>query len=221
MKLQVRDTGTGMAPEIRDRIFDPFFTTKKAGEGSGLGLSVVHGIVQQCDGYITVESEPGRGSTFTVYFPKVTARPAPDAQTDHALPTGHERILFIDDEEALVEMGRDLLAELGYAVVSRTSSKEALDLFAQDPSRFDLVMTDQTMPNMTGLELVRKILSLRPDIPIILCTGFSHLLDADSAKAAGVRAFVMKPLTKGEIARTIRKVLDGQEVLLQPSSGNR
>jgi PAS domain S-box-containing protein len=208
MKLVVRDTGAGISAEIIDRIFDPFFTTKKLGEGTGLGLSVVHGIVKQSNGYITAESEPGRGSTFTVYFPKTTTEAETIDIGNESLPTGDERILFVDDEEALVEMGEDVLAELGYEVTSRTSSREALSLLKEDPSRFDLMITDQTMPEMTGIELAREILVLKPDMPIIMCTGFSQLVDADKAKAAGIRAFAMKPLTKREIARTIRQVLD-------------
>ncbi|MGA9134935.1 MAG: response regulator, partial [Candidatus Sulfotelmatobacter sp.] len=127
---------------------------------------------------------------------------------DDELPTGSERILFIDDEEALVEMGEDILAELGYEVTSRTSSREAFALFTADPSRFDLVITDQTMPEMTGVELAKGILALRADMPVIMCTGFSYVVNEESAKAAGIRDFAMKPLTKREIARTIRKVLD-------------
>jgi len=206
--LTVRDTGTGIAPDIMDKIFDPFFTSKKFGEGTGLGLSVVHGIVKQSDGYITVESELDRGSTFAVYFPMITGELETDAIRDDVLPTGSERILFVDDEEALVEMGKDVLTELGYDVTARASSREALALFRLDPSRSDLVITDQTMPEMTGVELAKEILAIRSDVPVILCTGFSHLVDADAAKAAGIRAFAMKPLTKGEIARTIRNVLD-------------
>ena len=209
VKLTVRDTGVGMSPNIMERIFDPFFTTKKLGEGSGLGLSVVHGIVKQHDGYITVISEPGQGATFTVYFPKVSEGMETDEITDDDLPTGTERVLFVDDEEALVEMGEDILAELGYDVTSRMSSREALALFRLDPSRFDLIITDQTMPEMTGVELAKELLAIRPDLPIIMCTGFSYVVDADKANAAGIKAFAMKPLTKSEIAKTIRKVLDG------------
>jgi PAS domain S-box-containing protein len=207
-RLTVRDTGAGMSPDILDKIFDPFFTTKQLGEGTGLGLSVVHGIVKQSNGHITVESEPGKGSTFKVYFPQITGGLEADATTDDMLPTGSERILFIDDEEALVEMGEDILAELGYEVTSRMNGKDALALFKEDPSRFDLIITDQTMPEMTGVELAKEILALRPDMPIIMCTGFSYAVDANKAEAAGIKAFAMKPLTKREIARTIRKVLD-------------
>jgi CheY-like chemotaxis protein len=209
MKLVVHDTGMGMGPDVVDRIFDPFFTTKGVGEGTGLGLSVVLGIVKQAHGHITVDSEQGKGSTFTVYFPKATKETEAEPETEDELPTGSEQILFVDDEEALVEMGEDLLAELGYEVVCRMNSREALALVKDDPSRFDLVVTDQTMPEMTGLELASEILVIRPDMPIIMCTGYSQLVDADKARAAGIRAFVMKPLTKREIAGTIRKVIDG------------
>lgn len=208
MKLVVRDTGAGIAPATMDRIFDPFFTTKKPGEGTGLGLSVVMGIVKQSGGYITAMSEPGKGSTFTVYFPKIEEAPRAEEAGDETVPTGEETILFVDDEEALVEMGEELLAELGYEVVCRTNSREALALFRLDPSRFDLVITDQTMPEMTGVEMAGEMMRIRPGIPVILATGFSHLVDADRAREAGIRAFAMKPLTKKEIARTVRKVLD-------------
>ena len=209
MRLVVRDTGPGIAPEIIGNIFDPFFTTKKPGEGTGLGLSVVHGIVTQHHGYITVESEPGKGSTFMVYLPKAGEEAPIETAREDAIPTGSERVLFVDDEEALAEMGEDILAELGYDVTSRMSSVEALSLVKNDPSRFDLVITDQTMPEMTGIELAKEILAIRADMPIIMCTGFSYVVDTDSARAAGIKAFAMKPLTKKEIAGTVRKVLDG------------
>jgi CheY-like chemotaxis protein len=208
VKLVVRDTGTGIPPDIVDKIFDPFFTTKGLGKATGLGLSVVHGIVKQHGGYITVENGPDRGSTFTVYFPRIGGGLETDAVSDDVIPTGSERILFVDDEEALVDIGEKLLAKLGYNVVSRTSSGDALALVNEDPSRFDLVITDQTMPEMTGIELAREILAIRADMPIIMCTGFSHTANEESAKAAGIKAFAMKPLTKREIAKTIRKVLD-------------
>jgi PAS domain S-box-containing protein len=208
-KLVVRDSGAGIPADIVDRIFDPFFTTKEQAEGTGLGLSVVHGIVKQHDGHITVESEPGSGSTFTVYLPKITEQPEVKTVGEASIPTGRERILFIDDEGDLVEMGTEMLTDLGYFVTSKTGAREALALFRLDPSRFDLVITDQTMPEMTGTDLAKEILAIRGDMPIIMCTGFSYAVDADKAKAAGIKAFAMKPLTKGEIAKTIRKVLDG------------
>jgi CheY-like chemotaxis protein len=208
-RLSVIDTGEGMSPEVLDHIFDPFFTTKAAGEGTGLGLSVVHGIVASHGGTITVSSEPGRGSTFTVYLPKFIEEHAQDSGVaDGPAPRGRERILFVDDEADLAAMGYEMLTGLGYRVTSKTGAREALALFRLDTSRFDLVITDQTMPEMTGQEFVREVLALRADMPIIMCTGFSYLVDADKAKEAGIKAFAMKPLTKGEIALAIRKVLD-------------
>jgi len=212
MRLVVRDSGVGIPREIIDRIFDPFFTTKGLGEGTGLGLSVAMGIIKESQGYITVESEPGKGSTFAVYFPKVAKKQLADSTaSDEPIPTGTERILFVDDEKPLVQMGEARLAELGYQVTSLASSREALELLKQNPSGFDLVITDQTMPEMTGIELAKHILTLRPQLPVILCTGFSHIVDAEAAKAAGIRVFVMKPLTQGEIARAVRKALDEQK----------
>ena len=209
-KLVVRDTGVGMPPDIIDKIFDPFFTTKERGEGTGLGLSVVLGIVRQHEGYITMESEAGQGTEFIVYLPRIEGKLKETAPEEESIPGGSERVLLVDDEELLTDMGRELLEDLGYEVTARNDSVEALALFTSDPSRFDLVITDQTMPDITGIELGKAILAARPDIPVILCTGFSHLVDADSAKAAGINGFVMKPLTKREIALAVRKALDGQ-----------
>jgi signal transduction histidine kinase/CheY-like chemotaxis protein len=208
MKLWVRDTGEGMAPEVISRIFDPFFTTKRAGQGTGLGLSVVHGIVKQHGGYVAAESESGKGSLFTVYLPTATGIPSREAVSGDDCPGGSERILFVDDEEAQTEMGKELLEELGYRVKTCRGPGEALELVKAGAGGFDLIITDQAMPQMTGMEMAKKILDLAADVPIILCTGFSHLVDAGQARTAGIRAFVMKPLTKNEIARTIRKVLD-------------
>jgi two-component system, cell cycle sensor histidine kinase and response regulator CckA len=212
LKLAVRDTGEGIPANIMDKIFDPFFTTKKQGEGTGLGLSVVQGIVTQHGGYIAVESTHEKGSAFAIYFPKLEERHKDKERIvgDESMPRGCERILFVDDEAGLVEMGQEMLTDLGYQVESRTSSKEALAILLHDPSRFDLVITDQTMPDMTGIELAKEVLAVRPDIPVILCTGFSQTTNGESAKAMGVKGFVMKPLTKSEIAKTIRKALDGQ-----------
>ena len=209
VKLVVRDTGTGIQPEVITRIFDPFFTTKKPDEGTGLGLSVAQGIIRQHDGYITVESQPGKGSTFSVYLPKGAEQSGWVAAGEEAVPTGHERVLFVDDERALTETGQLFLQGLGYTVTAKNSSVEALKLFTDDPGRFDLIVTDQTMPDMTGLELARACIALRPDIPVVLATGFSHAVSATEAKEAGIRAFVMKPLTKGELGRTVRNALDG------------
>jgi PAS domain S-box-containing protein len=208
-KLSVTDTGEGMSPETIQHIFDPFFTTKAVGEGTGLGLSVVHGIVASHGGTITVSSQPGKGSTFAVYLPKFIEEQSPEAADgDSLIPRGRERILFIDDEKDLTAIADEMLTDLGYRVTSRTGAREALTLFRLDPSRFDLVITDQTMPEITGEDLAKEILAIRGDMPVVMCTGFSHLVDADGARVAGIKAFAMKPLTKGEIARTIRKVLD-------------
>ncbi len=209
VRLSVSDTGEGIPASLIDRIFDPFFTTKAQGEGTGLGLSVVHGIIASHRGAITVSSEPGVGSTFTVYIPEYEeGRKSQDTGGDAAVPGGKERVLFVDDEEVLAEMGAEILTDLGYDVVSETRSRDALDLLRRNPSSFDLVITDMTMPDITGIELAEEILSVRADMPIVLCTGFSHLVDGEAAKKAGIRAFAMKPLTKREIAQTIRKALD-------------
>jgi PAS domain S-box-containing protein len=209
MLLRVRDSGEGMTEDVLAKIYDPFFTTKERGEGTGLGLSVAHGIVKECEGYITAESRAGEGTTFSLCFPKIPEEARDEENAAEAIPTGHEKILFVDDEEALVEMGHETLTGLGYHVESRTSSREALSLLRLDPSRFDLLITDHTMRDMTGIELAREVLAVRPDMKVILCTGFSHTVSEESAQAAGIKAFAMKPLTKREIARTIRKVLDG------------
>lgn len=208
MKLVVRDTGVGIPSDAIEKIFDPFFTTKPPGEGTGLGLSAVYGIVRHHGGQTTVESESGKGTTFTVLLPRAKGEHLEESIPREDARTGKECILFVDDEEMIREMGQELLERLGYTVISTTSSREALSLVENDPSRFDLVITDQTMPGMTGLDLARNILLLRPDLPVILATGFSHLVSEKSVRAAGIRALVLKPLTKGELARAVRKVLD-------------
>jgi len=213
VKLSVRDTGHGMTTDILAKIFDPYFTTKQVGEGSGLGLAVVHGIVKSHGGEITVYSEPGKGTTFHVYFPRIEdAKGIVDMQKVEPFPMGRgENILFIDDEQALVDIGKKMLEYLGYKVSVRTSSIEALELFRAKGGQFDLVITDMTMPNMTGDKLAREIMRIRPGIPIILCTGFSEHISEEKAKEMGIREFVMKPLVMGDLARTIRRVLDHKE----------
>ena len=172
-----------------------------------MGLSVVHGIVKSHGGTISVYSKPGEGSIFNVYLPAIESRSEQKARKEKPIPTGTERILLVDDEEALVNMGKLLLDSLGYKVTKRTSSIEALALFKARPDKFDLVITDLTMPNMTGDELAQKLVSIRPDIPVILSTGFSAKITAEEAKRIGIRAFVLKPVIKKDIAETIRKVL--------------
>jgi PAS domain S-box-containing protein len=208
-KLSVTDTGEGMSPEILDHIFDPFFTTKAVGEGTGLGLSVVHGIVASHEGAITVSSELEKGSVFTVYLPKlIDAQAADSLHEGSVIPRGHERILFIDDEQDLTDIGNEMLTDLGYHVTSKTGAREALTLFRLNPSQFDLVITDQTMRELAGEQLAQEILAIRPNMPIIMTTGYSATQNAASAHTNGIRAFAMKPLTKREISALIRKVLD-------------
>jgi PAS domain S-box-containing protein len=206
-RLTVTDTGEGMTREVMERVFDPFFTTKKPGEGTGMGLSVVHGIVTQCKGAISCYSEPGRGSTFNVFFPRVNAEESSQEAFPMHLETGKERVLLVDDEKAQVRSIKNVLERLGYTVVAKTDSLEALDLFREDPRAFDLVITDQTMPRMTGIRLAEALLLIRPDMPIILCTGFSETVDADGANALGIRQFLMKPFSIAEISETVRKAL--------------
>jgi PAS domain S-box-containing protein len=207
VKLSIIDTGSGMDPEVVERIFDPFFTTKTAGEGTGLGLSVVHGIVKSHNGFITVESEKGKGSVFNVFLPKTKDDCRIIGEADLTIPGGHERILVVDDEDTLIEMEKRVLEKLGYTVTPKADSREALLAFKKESDKFDLVITDQTMPHMTGIDLANELISLRPDIPIVLCTGFSEKVNADSAKAMGIRAFLMKPFTIEEIAKTVRIAL--------------
>jgi len=208
VRLTVTDTGCGMDSETLEQIFDPYFTTKEVGEGTGLGLSVVHGIVKTHNGVITVQSEPGKGTTFHVYFPVVEKEEKIQEEDEGPLPTGNERILFVDDEEVIVDIGEKTLGQLGYDVVTKTSSVEALELFRADPGRFDLVITDMTMPKMTGDQFARELMMVRPDIAIILCTGFSPKISKEKAKEIGIKAFAMKPLVRRDMANTVRKVLD-------------
>ena len=211
LRLTVTDTGTGMTREVLERAFDPFFTTKKPGEGSGMGLALVNGIVKDHGGAITVYTEAGKGCTFNVFFPRMKAEtPGMDVSSE-PLPTGHERILLVDDEETQVQSVRKMLERLGYRVAVKTNSEEALALFRNAPQTFDLVITDQTMPRMTGVNLASEILRTRPDIPVILCTGFSEMVDANGAKGLGVREFLMKPFSVREMAESIRRALEKKD----------
>jgi CheY-like chemotaxis protein len=206
--LSVKDTGSGMDEEVRKRVFEPFFTTKPVGEGTGLGLSVVYGIVKEHGGNITVYSEPGKGSIFKVYLPKADTGVSARTGTPGPIPKGNERILFVDDEEIIVKSVRNMLEYLGYKVTALMDSAEALRLFSDEPSQFDLVMTDQTMPFMPGEILGRELMRIRPDIPVILCTGYSDLISPEKATAMGFRGFIMKPFTVREGAELVRRVLD-------------
>jgi len=210
IKLGVTDTGHGMNPKVIDRIFDPFFTTKERGEGTGMGLAVVLGIVKSHGGTIAVESSINRGSRFDVYLPVIERAVDTETRPKIAMPTGDERILFVDDEKALVDLGRQILDRLGYEVTTRTSSIEALELFMTQPAKFDLVITDMTMPNMTGDELARRLMAIRSDIPVILCTGYSERISSEKALEIGISEFVLKPFVMSDMAVTVRKVLDGR-----------
>ncbi len=209
-RLTFSDTGHGMPVDIKNRIFEPYFTTKGHGEGTGMGLAVAHGIVKSHKGEITVQSEPGKGTTFTIYFP-VTDRDrsaAVETGQSTAAPGGNEKILFVDDEQSLVEVGKHQLEGLGYRVVSSTVSSEALEVFRAAPHQFDLVITDQTMPGKTGVQLTAEIKKIRADIPVILCTGFSEKVNEENFSSRGIDAFAMKPLAGDKIARLVRRVLD-------------
>jgi CheY-like chemotaxis protein len=208
--LSVSDTGHGIPAEIILRIFEPYFTTKKTGEGSGMGLAVVHGIIKSHGGEIIAHSEPGKGAIFNIYL-KITGEkrlPLQDTSPAEVITGGNEKIIFIDDEKDLAEIGKRLLVNLGYRVVSATGSLEALEIFRADPSGFDLVISDQTMPHLTGLQLVGQMKQVRPDLPVILCTGFSESIDEMSYKSQGISDFLMKPIARKEMARVVRKVLD-------------
>jgi PAS domain S-box-containing protein len=211
--LTVSDTGCGMDQETQARIFDPYFSTKKAIGGSGLGLAVVHGIVTACGGQIQVTSEPGQGATFTVYLPvihgEITLGLAP-ASREQELPRGTERILLVDDERMIATLNQRLLETLGYRVTAVSAGTEALAIFTEQPSAFDLVLTDLSMPCMDGIELSRQLLARRPDLPIILCSGYGETPEIAAAKAMGIREFANKPILKQTLAAVVRKALDGQ-----------
>jgi CheY-like chemotaxis protein len=206
--LSISDTGTGVDPDIWGRIFDPYFTTKGVGKGTGMGLSIVHGIVTGYGGFITGESNHGNGTIFHVFFPATEEEVGHDAYLAETALPGTERILLVDDEEILVEMGKAMLEQLGYAVTARTSSLEALTTFQNQPNEFDVVITDQTMPSMTGVNLAQQMLKIRPGLPIILCTGYSNLINKEQAKNYGIKGFAMKPFSKKKIAVLLRQVLD-------------
>jgi len=207
VRLSISDTGIGMDEKTRQRIFEPYFTTKPQGDGTGMGLAVVYGIVKNHGGAISVYSEPGTGSIFHVFFPAIKAKAPPNVNLPPTIPTGTERILFVDDEQSMVRMGQEMLNQLGYTVSVRYSSIDALEAFRAKPDQFDLIITDQTMPNMTGTDLAGEILKIRSDIPIILCTGFSELIDEKEAKSMGFGGFLMKPILMADMANVIREVL--------------
>jgi two-component system, cell cycle sensor histidine kinase and response regulator CckA len=209
VRLSVSDTGHGVDPSLLERIFDPYFTTKAPGEGTGMGLAVVQGIVKSQGGHVTVYSEVGKGSVFHVFLPRIADQYKHEEGAIKPPPQGTEHILFIDDEPTLASLGKELLESLGYSVLALTSSIEGLKVFQAEPERFDLIITDQTMPDMTGITLAQKVLQIRPDMPIILCTGYSEQVTKDRARETGIREFLMKPLIMRNLAMTIRRLLDG------------
>jgi PAS domain S-box-containing protein len=212
VRLSITDTGTGIGPKIMNRIFDPFFTTKKVGEGTGLGLSVVHGIIKDSRGDITVESTPGKGTSFHVLLPRIKPRAAQKEKTAQPVPGGTEQILLVDDEDVIVDVAQKLLGMLGYRVTGALSPAEALEIFNRRPDAFDLVITDYTMPKMNGCELAKKLMAVRPDIPVILCTGYNETISEVTAKNRGIREFLFKPLNLRQLGESVRRVLDDKEI---------
>jgi PAS domain S-box-containing protein len=211
IRLAVSDQGHGIDAQYLHRIFDPFFTTKKRGEGTGMGLSVVHGIVKSYGGYIYAHSQLEEGSTFEILFPAQEPAAAPAATLEMPIPTGSESILFVDDETMIVDIVQRMLESLGYRVTARTSAMEALDVFKTDPDSFDLVVTDMTMPKMTGLDLAEKIFQIRQDFPIVLCTGFDVTMNEEKIAEHGLQDIIYKPILRRNMATVVRKVLDGSQ----------
>ncbi len=210
LHLTVTDTGKGMNQVTLDRIFDPFFTTKEKGEGTGLGLSVVHGIVKSHGGEIQVASEPEKGTSFHLYFPLLESPIDLEEDKKAPLPKGNERVLLVEDEWTLAEMEKKMLENLGYSVVAATSSLKAMQIFIHNPDQFDIVITDQTMPQVSGMELASSILKIRPDIPIILSTGFSKSVTKEKTESIGIKEIIIKPFDMHQFAALVRKTLDGQ-----------
>jgi CheY-like chemotaxis protein len=206
--LTISDTGNGMSPDVLEKIFAPFFTTKEKGQGTGMGLAVVHGIVKSYGGAIYAHSERGKGSSFNVFLPPIENKLESDKVTEEVPPKGTEYILYIDDEPTLLEIGKKMLESLGYQVVTRTSSMESLEFFRAQPDRFDLVITDMTMPQITGDKLAEELIAIRKDIPVILCTGFSYRITEEKINAIGIKGLLMKPVVRTDLAQMVRKVLD-------------
>lgn len=211
VKVTVSDTGQGIAPGVINQIFDPYFTTKDIGKGSGMGLSVVLGIIKTHEGAICVESELGKGTVFSVYLPVVEEKATVASKIVAQLPTGNESILFVDDEESIVKIGRQRLTRLGYKVVAATSPVVALELFRSKPDQFDLIITDMAMPKIAGDTLAHEMLKIRPDMPIILCTGFSEKITKKRMRSVGISAYLEKPIDEHDFAKMVRKVLDANQ----------
>ncbi len=210
IKLSISDTGTGMTDDMMSRVFEPYYTTKAKGDGTGLGLAVVHGIVTSFHGDIYVSSTPGKGTTFDIFLPE-TPKPAEtysELKVPDMPPTGDERILLVEDDEAVAGINCNALEKLGYRITVKTNSLNALSTFEKDPDAFDLLITDMTMPQMTGERLAKKVLIIRPDMPIILCNGYSDLINEEIARNIGIRKFFMKPVPLNQLAGSVRRLLD-------------
>ncbi len=213
IRLTITDTGHGIPAHLRDRIFDPYFTTKEKGVGTGLGLAVAHGIIQKHGGTIDVESSPGQGTSFIIYLPRIESQIKPEIKTLQAIPNGNESILFVDDDPALAELGSKLLTTLGYKVVTQTDPRKALKAFLDQPQSFDLIITDMIMPGLTGKKLAHEILKNRPNMPVIVCTGFSDLVGVDQLTEAGIKGVLYKPITIYHLAQVIRQTLEGRPII--------
>ena len=214
LRISVKDTGTGIPDDVRDRIFDPFFSTKPSGEGTGMGLSVVHGIITALGGGISIDSKQGEGSTFHVALPLAEAKPVEEAVVWDAPPSGNERILFVDDEQGIAKMATHMLTSLGYEPVVTSSSLKALEMFEENPDSFDILVTDQVMPELTGSELAMKLRATRPELPVVICSGFSAQLTPEKAEDLGINEFLIKPIARQELGEAIRRAL-GADVLTQ------
>ncbi|MBI9090074.1 MAG: response regulator [Desulfobacterium sp.] len=214
IKLSVLDSGHGISFDNQDKIFEPYYTTKPEGKGTGMGLALAHGIITNHEGSITVYSEPGKGTTFDVYFPVFKRKEGEVAGVApfEPLPTGSERIYLVDDEEEIVEVERQMLEKLGYKVTTKTSSIKALEEFCSTPEEFDLFITDMTMPEMTGYQLAEKLKNIRPDLPIILCSGYNQEISAKRTKEIGINTVALKPITMVDLSKIIRKVLDRKNI---------
>ncbi len=208
VRLRMRDRGEGIEPEIMDRIFEPYFTTKEVGKGTGMGLSVIHGIVKRHGGGILVESELGKGTVFEIYFPALENKTEVEEEPDGEIKRGSERVLFVDDEESMVNLNRKRLERLGYQVKSTAKPEEALEWFKADPDQFDVLLTDMTMPRMSGDRLAAEVLKIRPNMPVIICTGYSERMSAQKAEVLGVRKYIEKPIDLRNLASALREVLD-------------
>ncbi|MDO8944412.1 MAG: response regulator, partial [Desulfobacterales bacterium] len=213
VKLTVADNGPGILPWVRERMFEPYFTTKGPGKGTGLGLSVVHGIIKDHGGFVKVYSEAGKGTSFHVFLPVAEGEGQTATPRDTKLPRGSETLLLVDDDKALADMTQQMLERLGYRVETRTSPLEAIEAFRANPGKYHGVITDMTMPQMNGIILSKKLMEIRADLPILLCTGFSDAANEVKARTVGIREFAFKPLALSDFAKTLRKMMDGAKTL--------